>query len=652
MKASAIAQRMADFLNKHAPFQFLNEANLVDLASAGRVKFHEVGETIFTCGQPRDQFVYVVQEGKVRLFDDLSSAADFKELRGPGDILGLAGMRNNQPYLDSATTDSDSILYGLPRKEFLELVDQSEEARHFLDVHFALESDARDQTAVELSRHTPTNGAVGLKEGGLYEIEQPQRSANLALVTVGLEEPIGSVSRLLRESAVNCLVVVDSEHQAAGVISDSGLREILESRALSPDMPARTVMSRDFLAVGRDEDTGQLLLQMAQSNHKQLVVTKTGSLDSKVCGLVTESDLFLRYGRFPNVLSNAIRTAKSISVLRVMRDRIELLLLDSLSGHKQLPWLMEMTGILNRKLIARLLEIAAEEMLATGAEPPSVAFSWLLMGSGGRDELLIRSAVYHALVYEDPEQEDAEQAKKYFLRLAQKVSYGLRHCGFLESPQGVLAQRAGWCLPISEMKLKFSRLITDPLTESVYDARDAFDFQPVEDDFKLTLELREHIFDEIHKHPEFIRHMARDSLLNQPPRTIYRGTVIDRKGEESDELDIKYLALLPLVDVARVLSLNAGRTADSSTYGRFDQAADEIEARQPEVAKLFRRAAGAFLVAAHCRTLSGLQKGTDGAVIRSDELTAEEQELLKASFRTILELLEYTSQRFPLSSDG
>ncbi len=650
MKASAIAQRMADFLNKYAPFQFLDEADLVDLARAGRVKFHEVGEIIFTCGQPRDQFVYVVQEGKVRIFDDLSSADDFKELRGPGDILGLAGMRDNQPHLDCAMTDSDSILYGLPRKEFLELVDRSKQARRFLDARFTLDPGSRSQ-ADKQSQHTPSSGAVGLKEGGLYEVEQPQRSASLALFTVGLDEPVGRVARLLRENAIDCVVVVDSGNRAAGLISDASLREFLETRPLLPDMPAQAVMSRDFPVVGPDEDTGQLLLQMSHSDRKQLVVTQSGSLNSEVCGLVTERDLFLLYGRLPNVLSEAIRTAKSISVLRVMRNRIEVLLLDSLSDHNQLPWLMEMTGILNRKLIARLLEIAAQEMTAEGESPPPVGFSWLLMGSGGRDELLIRSAMYHALVYEDPDEESAEQVKKYFLGLAQKVSYGLRHCGFLESPQGVLAQRTEWCLPISEMKLKFSRMIAEPLLQSVYDARDAFDFQPVRNDFKLALELREHIFDEIQKHPDFIRHMARDSLLNQPPRTIYRGTVIDREGEESDELDIKYLALLPLVDVARVLSLNAGRTADSATYGRFEQAADEIEGRQPQVANLFRRAAGAFLVAAYCRTRSGLEEGTDGAIIRPEELSTEIQELLKVSFRTILELLEYTSGRFPLSTD-
>jgi CBS domain-containing protein len=642
---------MADFLAKHAPFQFLDETDLVDLARAGRVKFHEVGETIFTHGQPRDQFVYVVQEGKVRiLFDDLSSADDFKELRGPGDILGLAGMHDNQPYLESATTDSDTILYGFPRKEFLELIDRSKEARRYLEAYFALDSGTR-RPAGRDSAETAATPSVGLKEGGLYEVEQPQRFASRSLFTVGLEESIGSVAGVMRENGIDCVVVVDSAGRAAGLISDSSLRTALESRPLSPDMPAGEVMSRDFLVVGPDENTGQLLLQMSQSNRRHLVVTPSGGLDSKVCGLVTERDLFLLYGRLPNVLSEAITSAKSISMLRMMRDRMEVLLLDSLSEPNQLPWLMEITGILNRKLIARLLDLAVEEMAAEGERPPPVNFSWLLMGSGGRDEMLIRSAVYHALVYDDPDEASAEEVKKYFLALAHRVSYGLRHCGFLESPQEVLAQRTGWCLPISEMKLKFSRMIAKPVAESVYEARDAFDFQPVKDNFKLALELREHIFDEIQERPEFIRHMARDSLLNQPPRTIYRGTVIDREGTESDELDIKYLALLPLVDVARVLSLNSWRTANSATYWRFEQAADELEDRQPEVASLFRRAAGAFLVAAYCRTLSGLQEGTDGAVIRPDTLTAGEQELLKVSFRTILELLEYTAERFPLSND-
>jgi|TARA_B110000438_G_scaffold235332_1_gene232025 signal-transduction protein with cAMP-binding, CBS, and nucleotidyltransferase domain len=56
MKAASIALRMVDFLKRSPPFEFLDEADLVELAGTGRVKLHEIDEVIFTNGQPRDCF--------------------------------------------------------------------------------------------------------------------------------------------------------------------------------------------------------------------------------------------------------------------------------------------------------------------------------------------------------------------------------------------------------------------------------------------------------------------------------------------------------------------------------------------------------------------------------------------------------------------
>jgi len=278
---------------------------------------------------------------------------------------------------------------------------------------------------------------------------------------------------------------------------------------------------------------------------------------------------------------------------------------------------------------------------------PKTEFCWLMMGSGGRDELLIRSAVYHALVYEDPQPENVEEVTRFFRQLANRVGQAIRLCGFLESPQNVLAHQPGWCLPLSAMKEKFSAFIRNPVASHVYAARDAFDFQPIRDEGShLAEQLSRHINMELSKNPDFIRHMARDSLLNQPPRTIFSGYVVDQEGMRTDELAIKRHALLPLVDVARVLTLESGSHQPTATYKRLDQASQREQ--DPELKNLLHEASEGFLVSQFARISQGLRSGTDGAVIHPAELEPESRTLLITTFRTILGILEATAKRFDL----
>jgi CBS domain-containing protein len=145
--------------------------------------------------------------------------------------------------------------------------------------------------------------------------------------------------------------------------------------------------------------------------------------------------------------------------------------------------------------------------------------------------------------------------------------------------------------------------------------------------------------------------MANDSLMNQPPRTIFRGHVIDREGIRTDELAIKSHALLPLVDVARVLSLECGLRRPTGTYQRLRAAAQRI-GEETAQGQLFTEAAEAFMVAQFARVSQGLQTGTDGAVIHPSELDAQTRTLLVTSFRTILDVLEVTAARFNLTWRG
>lgn len=648
MKAEAIALRIADFLRQHPPFQFLPPHSLVQVASAGRVKFHERGEIVFTAGQPRTQFIYVIRQGKVRVVDELDEGDRLVDIRGEGDLIGLHGLLSEEPYLHTVKTEADTLLYALPRDELMKITQACPAATRYLAAYFTLNpAYQQDIGSHQDARGVPT--AITLRKGGLVEIEEPHRIARQSLLKVRCGTEVRKVAALLAQRTTDCVLVVDEQSRPIGKVTDADFRDRILQGPIDPAQPVESIMFTDIVTAKTTDTVGKLLIRLTQSGKRFLVVTEDGTPNSPALGLIAERSIFLRYGRFPTVLGEAIANAPNISSLRNLRDRVEALILEFLEDRTSLDWLMQMVGVLNRKMVQRILQLAAGEMSAEGWAPPTEDYCWLMMGSGGRDELLIRSAVYHAMVYSDPEPQHLATSERYFKELAKRASLGLRQCGFEDSPQGILADRDGWCLPLTHMKKRYSAMIMDPVLNNVYNARDAFDFTPVQPNCYLARSLREHISATIDRHPEFIRHMAKDSLLNQPPRTLFQEYVVDKEGIQREELEIKYHAILPLVDVARVLSLDAGWSRRPATYRRLERAARLLSNSSPSAARLLQESANAFRVVVYARILRGLLSGTDGAVIRPANLDAETRMLLKTAFRTILDLLEFTAQRYQLS---
>lgn len=653
MKGSSISVRIADFLKEYPPFTFLDLSRLRELAGKGRVKFHEDGEIVFSQGQPRDRWIYVIHQGSVRIIEETPEGDKLIDLRGPGDILGLHGVRSDDPYLHTCKTDTETLLYGLPRDAFVALAGSNTPSRRYLAAYFSL-NPAYHWDGSETVEESPRTEStlVSLRHGGLLEVTPAQAAARSDLVVVLGDTSVREVALKLQSKRVDCVLVCDPRGWPLGKLTDGDLRDRLLEGSIQPSAPVRNLMFTDLVTAAPWESTGSLLLKLTRHGKPFLVITQDGTPRSPAVGLLSEKALILQYGRFPTVIGEAIECAPDIPALRRLRDRLESFILEFLDNRGTLTWLMEMAGILNRKFVNRIVELVVEELRQTRKMDPPVDFAWLMMGSGGRDELMIRSAVYHALVYADPPHGREDAVDAYFQELARRTAAGVRQCGFLESSQHVLAHHPGWCLPLSRMKDRFTRFIEDPLASHVYSARDAFDFQAVSRAMQpLAGELDRHIEDLLQRDPAFIRHMASDSLMNQPPRTIFQGYVVDREGTRRDRLAIKSHALLPIVDAARVLALESGSHRPTSTYLRLVEAARKAEEEGQRAAHL-REVAEAFLVAQFARVSQGLKTGTDGAFINPGDLDPETRTLLVTSFRTILELLEATAERFQLRWKG
>src|SRR3954471_23615254 len=71
VQTAAIRYRVADFLKQHPPFQLMEEPDLLALVNRGRVKFHEADEFLCWQGSAYAQFVFVIQQGAVALWEEI-----------------------------------------------------------------------------------------------------------------------------------------------------------------------------------------------------------------------------------------------------------------------------------------------------------------------------------------------------------------------------------------------------------------------------------------------------------------------------------------------------------------------------------------------------------------------------------------------------
>ena len=116
METAVISYRVADFLKRHPPFNAIDDADLLDLAARGRVRFYEPNEYILWQGEPHRLQVFVIQQGTVSLWDEAGDrAAELRDVRGAGDMLGIERYNDAPCCLCSARSESDVVVYRSPR---------------------------------------------------------------------------------------------------------------------------------------------------------------------------------------------------------------------------------------------------------------------------------------------------------------------------------------------------------------------------------------------------------------------------------------------------------------------------------------------------------------------------------------------------------
>ena len=632
-----IAERITDFLKKYHPFSSIEYLNLLNIAKNVKVIYLEKNEILFKINDKTHEQFYVVASGAI----GLSVTSDADEILidkcDEGDILGLRPFFAKDNYLMNAKAREESIVYAISIETFKPIVVTNSNVQSFLLESFA--SNTRNPYDKNHKGKLISENVIYSDQNAEIQYYQPIKyTANP--ITASPNDIVKYVAQTMSSSKIGS-IIIHNDRKPIGIVTDKDLRSKIATGLFGIDITIDKIMSFPVITVADNLSIAEAQIMMLKNNVSHLCVTQDGSVDSEITGIITEHDIIVAQANNPGVLLKQSKRALKASDLKEVREKLTDLIQHSLDKNVPINHISSIVGEINLAITKRAIELAIEKI----GTPPPAQFAWLNIGSQGRKEQLLMTDQDNAIIFEDVSEEKYHIVKNYFLELAKKITNTLNKVGYEYCPAQMMASNPLWCKSVSDWQNQFKGWINTPGEKGILLCTIFFDYDFVFGNESLVDEITKTIQNETNEKQLFFAYLGADALKNPPPLGFFRQFLVESDGEHKDTFDIKSRALMPLIDAARILSLNKGIKNINNTISRYSKLA-ELE---PQNAATYEACGEAFADLLKFRTEEGLKNESDGRYLNLNELSKLDKVKLKNNFQPISDIQEVIKNRFQLT---
>ncbi len=620
-----IIHRVFDFIKEYPPFTLLPKDVVMEIASTVIVKYLPADTVLFRIGDMPPPLFYIVNEGAIYLHQEDGSMVDQCD---EGDVFGIRPLLVHAPYLLTAKTGEESILYAIKTDSFLPYLDKYPKVLSFLASNFAV-----------------GNGNM------FYKKQNSQISSGLfsEIITIDTDrspvfckvnQTIQEAAMLMARHQIGSIIICDDDQEPLGIITDKDLRiKVVAGNIRKKELVTR-IMSSPVICIPSGLTLAELQIIMLKNKINHLAVTVDGTPHTQLLGVISEHDLVVQQADNPAILIKEIRKCIIATQLKAIRDKTEHLIKKYMEQEVSVSFVTQIVSEINDEIIQRCIRIAEQELGA--AKYQQIKYCWLALGSEGRGEQLLRTDQDNALVYQDDP--NNSNIKEDCLLLAQKVTAMLHEIGYEYCPADMMASNPSWCQSVEDWQNTFTKWVHSPGEKEIMMCTIFFDYRPVYGDHSLAQNLTQHIFSLLDKQDVFLHLMAKNALENPPPLSFFRNFIVEKNGEHKDSFDIKLRAMMPLVDAARLLILAHRISGINNTSKRYLALAEA----EPNNAELLLMAADAYEILIRLRTIHGLKTGDSGRYIQPEVMDKMQRLQLRNAFQPIDELQKLIKVRFQL----
>jgi CBS domain-containing protein len=596
---SEIRYRVADFLKQHPPFNAVDDADLVDLAAGGRVRFFPGGEFLAWQGEPHKTHILVIQQGTVSMWDE-GGKGELRDVRGPGDWIGAEQFHGARAGLYTARANTDVVTYGFPVHAVEALLEKYPYVASFV-------------AAMGSVGHTFTRGDAAGDPLTTYlqQLAGPLRSC-------GRQTTVAEAARLLIESGAEALAVTGDSGAFDGVVTAQALLSWLANGGSDPGRPVTAVGVQ--LPGFASPDTSIADGALAMGPAGAVALTDDGTATGRLLTVVTPRDLLPALGDQPAAILSEIHRAGDCARLRSLNHRARAFILEHLSGAAATGWTTRFATQADDAILARVIALTGQDR-AEG--------DWFVCGTSGRRESLSLRMPHPVFMQVAASSVDAPVA---YDRLIE----ALLECGYLAGPEAE-HEPSFYAATVDEWAARYVGWLRDPVIEGMQRNRALFDLRHVCGRGQWPDALVTAVRDSVDR--DILRLLAHDCLGDLPPLSFYEDAVVEHTGEVTSVFRLQRNVLQPLVDLGRVFGMAAFNVMGSTTLERFAAARRLL----PQHERIFREASDALRVVLWQQGRVGIGQGTAGAELPPSALSRNDRHLLKSTFPVIQRLIEFTA---------
>jgi len=461
--------------------------------------------------------------------------------------------------------------------------------------------------------------------------------------TCSPEETAQQVARRLVARGVGSALVVDSHRHLLGIITEKEL----VARVVAPEnvncqvITAGEIMTPDPPALAPDTYMYEAMAHMSRHQLKYLpVIDRT-----EVVGMVSLQDLMRYRSHKAMLLIGNIREEQTLSGLAAIRQELLAVARSLLSETRSTPEVMEILSYIHHGIMRRAFELCLDTHISSGARRPDVRYCFLVLGSGGRREMLLGPDQDHALVFDDVPPAQLDELEEFFAPLATEVARALQEIGYPACDGLVMADNPLWRGRLSDWRNRVRNWVAIAEPQQIRNSSIFFDLALLAGDASLLNELREIVHTEVAGQSGFLFQMMSLDLRYKVPIGLLGRFILERSGEHEGELSLKLGGILYIVDCVRIFALEKG-VQETSTLGRLRALVDR-HVFSAETAEHIRAAFEALCYMRLRQEVALLEAGQPlSHYINPNTLGKTEQDLLREAFQAVSKLQDATKRYF------
>jgi len=621
------------------PFNQLPDDLFAEFNQAAIIRTFPPHTHIFHQHDPPTGYLYVIKQGLVEIVVMTPGGVEMVvDYRKDGSFFGGTPVFTNEGYTAGARTAKETECYLIPDALLAKAAKHDPHiSEYFAKAIFSRVRSLYSDMVTEHSENT-------LAQMEAYPFKK--RLSEIMSATVKTCSPstgVTEIARSMAQEGIGAILVCDESRCPIGIITERDLvtKVLASEKADSLRSTASEIMTRNPRTMAPDTYMYEATTFMVRHKIRHLPVVDQDGL----AGIIALQDLMNFRSQQSMLLVGSVQEARSIADLVTIRGELVKIAKALMREARSQIETMEVLSYIHHRILRRGFELVLEEMKQEGMSPPDIKYCFIIMGSGGRKEMLLDPDQDNGFIFENYPDDKADAVNAFFVPFSEKLVKAYAKIGYPLCKGGVMASNPFWRGRLKDWQVKVANWVNAPEPQRVRYSTIFFDFMPLVGEPSLSQELRSIVNKEIKQFPLFLHFMMDLDYKHKVPLNLLGRFSLERDDELKGTLSLKQTGSIFIVDCIRMFMLEKQIYAPT-TIERIDLLA-KMNAFNQETAEHLKAAFEAFTFLRLRNEISLIEQGKPPShYLDPYALSKNEQDLLKEAFRAASKLQDSTKRHF------